>query len=204
LRPPAFLRELFESIELSLSRQVQTVFTSTVPFRGIALRKISKIDQHIWLAPLGRAEGHTFWVLQWLVLCGIPYRDQDCASRCLLTLRTSFPLPSSGRPFDIRPPGGSTALLVTQLQLFESTTTLSHLQLTTVNLSLGCDLVRISTDPQKHNPALPVKKRSILWESRVNADEAIFAPFMGFYGDFSRECWRIRLQSGAAQPGLQF
>jgi hypothetical protein len=46
-------------------------------------------------------------VMQWLVLCGIPYRGPGALSRPHLTLRTSFPNPNLGRAQ--RPPESSIA-----------------------------------------------------------------------------------------------
>jgi hypothetical protein len=45
LQPPAFLRELFEVIELPAPCQAESKLTNSIPIKGIAQRKLSKSDQ---------------------------------------------------------------------------------------------------------------------------------------------------------------
>jgi hypothetical protein len=87
---------------------------------GIALRKISKIDQQNSLEPL-RLVGDKLPVMQWLVLCRIPNRG----SRAYASHEPTNQLPTSLIGQAIRPPGGSTALL----QLSKSTRSTLLLQL---------------------------------------------------------------------------
>src|ERR1700733_1643838 len=113
LRPPAFWRELFEVIELPAPCQDESGATLPIPSGHRAAQNIKEQPAQRACATKARERSFTFRVMQWLVLCGIPYRGPGGASNAAstLTLRTGFPLPSSGGPN--RPPGGSTALTAT-------------------------------------------------------------------------------------------
>jgi hypothetical protein len=63
-----------------------------------AKRKISKNDQRKAPEPPGLA-GDNSWVMQWIVLCGIPYRDSGATASPDPANQLhyfSFPLPSNG------------------------------------------------------------------------------------------------------------
>lgn len=69
----AFLRELFEFIELSTSCQAESLLILMIPCTGVAQRKILKERPANRPSRKGSQEINS-WVMQWLVLCGIPYR----------------------------------------------------------------------------------------------------------------------------------
>jgi hypothetical protein len=74
---------------------------------SFALRKISNSFQQNMLEPIGLAEGYSLWVMQWLVLCGIPYSGSGALASPVRTNQ----LPTSLIGQATRPPGGSTAHL---------------------------------------------------------------------------------------------
>jgi hypothetical protein len=161
------LRELFENIELSLPCQARTVFTQSVPVQGVALRKISKIDQHNWLAPLRCAKG--FRLSGLAMACSL--RDSLQGSGLRYSPPQSDPtnqLPTSLIGQAIRPPGGSTAYLLPYCNFSRvaQTTLLCNSQPS--EFLVSCDLLRISTDHEKHNPAGPVKNSGLLWERALH------------------------------------
>jgi hypothetical protein len=140
---PAFLREPFKNTEFrSLCQPLASVFLSRPPStmlaglppdtepivdpRGarysLARRKISKNDQQLRPEPIGARKAFTFRVMQWLVLCGIPYRG--CEGVAAASANPANQLPFSLCRQAKRPPGRSTA----HLQLFESNTACSRLQ----------------------------------------------------------------------------
>ncbi len=85
--------------------------------------------------------------MQWLVLCGIPYRDQGCDTSAASTDPTNQ-LPTSLTGQAQKATG---RLHCSQLQLFESTTGHSPLQLATDRKSLTCvSLLRL---PEHTNPS---------------------------------------------------
>jgi len=94
----------------------------------------------IMLAPLGRAKGFPFRVMQSMVLFGLSsagFPTGGSGSRpnaFTCTQRTSFPLPSTGRPYGHR----EAPLLL--MQLFESNTRYSGLQAAT-----DCSLLALAT-----------------------------------------------------------
>jgi hypothetical protein len=115
----------------------------------IAQRKISKSDQH--KARATRAcERFAFRVMQWLVLCGIPYRGSGVRfPPPQLTQRTGFPRPS----FGAGPNGHREAPLLNQ-QLFKNSTSYSLLQLTADSAGIANrDFSRITTPLPECNPA---------------------------------------------------
>src|SRR5438876_7654612 len=73
----------------------------------VALRKISNNFQQNMLEPIGLAEGYSLRVMQWLVLCGIPYSGSGAKASPDRTNQ----LPTSLIGQATWPPGGSTAHL---------------------------------------------------------------------------------------------
>jgi hypothetical protein len=71
-----FCANLLKLSEFYLQVKLNLAFFRREPrsLRSVAQRKISKSDQQNMPEPLGLAGGINSWVLQWLVLCGIPYR----------------------------------------------------------------------------------------------------------------------------------
>ena len=126
LRTGPFLRELFESIELSTPCQGESLLTDSIPFLGMAQRKISKNDQRKAQVRLGgRAEGSSSGSCNGLFSLGIPYRGPGKLA-CLTTQRTGLPnLPfRAGLEISSSPPESPTA----HLQLSKSSTGHSSLQ----------------------------------------------------------------------------
>ena len=100
--------------------------------------------------------------MQWIVLCGIPYRGSGALASPDPTNSfhyLSFPLPT------LRAGPKATGRLYCLLQLFESNTVHSHLQaVRTANLLARLQLLRIATISMECKPRV-VESASNLWET---------------------------------------
>jgi hypothetical protein len=76
LPPAAFLRELFESIELPIPCQAESLLTDSIPLKGVAQRINSQRATGKMPALHMSARKILFRVMQWLFSLGIPYRDR--------------------------------------------------------------------------------------------------------------------------------
>ena len=122
------------------------------------------------LVPLGRAKGFPFRVLQSMVLFGLSSAGFPTGGSGLrqtlspVPKRTSFPLPSTGRPYSHR----EAPLLL--MQLFENNTHYSRSQPDRPNFSRS--QLRL---PDNNNPAtktqakMPVETPTFLWERALRA-----------------------------------
>jgi hypothetical protein len=80
-------------------------------------------------------------VMQWLVLCGITYRGPGVFTSPHLTLRTSFPIPKSGRAH--RPPGSSIASIYSLARIAQAIHTCNPCS--QLPLAPCCSFLRIAT-----------------------------------------------------------
>ena len=135
LSAPAFLREPSKHIELRYSGQAVFVFLNLIPTaistvneacfaEGSRRAKYQRSTSAQSAEPLGLT-GDNSRVMQWIVLCGIPYRGSGASASPdpkNLFHHHRFPLPSNGAGLK------ATGRLTAHLQLFKSTTSYSQLQ----------------------------------------------------------------------------
>lgn len=103
-----FLRELFENIGLPVRSQAQPALTFSIPLQGIAQRtNFKERPAQSARATQARRRVYLLGLLQWLVLCGVPYRGPGDAINAISTdptnqLPTSLDFssasPNRGRP----------------------------------------------------------------------------------------------------------
>jgi hypothetical protein len=151
----AFLRELFEIIELQALCQGESKVTDSIPRQGIAQRKNIKQRPAKLPGPLGRAEDESSGWCNGFVLS----RDSLQGSGALSNLTRSSE-PASYFPYRAALKVHQEAPLLI-LQLFESSTGCSRLQ---PRNSRSCNFSRIATD-QVWRKGRRCGKRANLWES---------------------------------------
>ena len=131
------------------------------PIQNVALRKISKSDQQTAPEPLGLTGDKSSWVLQCLVLCGVPYSGSGATASPDPTnsITTCFPLPSSGRPI-----GHREALYCNFLRVAHTTPSCNYYLLQAVPGQAGFTSVQLAENSNDHT----LLQAPSLWKARFS------------------------------------
>ena len=158
-QPAAFLRELFEVIELQPLCQGESLLTDSIPQPGIAQRKFSNIHQQKY-ARAARARGRfSSGSCNGLFSLGIPYRGQRVN-------RTTSPGPANRPPISLIGQDSQVhrEAPLLNLQLPKSSTRYPPLQ---ADNSSACNFPRIPADPHGCKRRTPVESSCFCGKTRA-------------------------------------